>query len=378
MASLNTKYIDAYYPDLLQVSNTGTGLDATLRDVESGSGTASALQVSTTTVNINGTFQVAGYTMTFPTAATTVVGLTTTQTLTNKTLTSPVLTTPVLGTPSSGTLTNCTGLPLASGISGFGTGIATALAINTGSAGSIVTFAGALGTPSSGTLTNCTGLPVSTGISGLGTGVATALAAGKTGTGNIVLDTSPTLTTPALGTPSSLVLTNATGLTASGIAANSGGGIPVQFQQTQVTTVISLTSGSFADLSGLSVSITPTASTSKVLVRAVFYVGRANNSDVFMFRFDRSGTAIGVATSVGSRSAATAAIYSGNATSAGAEYFPVFMEWLDSPATTSATTYKVQGLSTAGNTFTVGSSGTDTNNATFARTVSVISVMEIK
>ena len=33
---------------------------------------------------------------------------------------------------------------------------------------------GALGTPSSGTLTNCTGLPVATGISGLGTGVATA------------------------------------------------------------------------------------------------------------------------------------------------------------------------------------------------------------
>jgi hypothetical protein len=44
------------------------------------------------------------------------------------TYTSPALVTPALGTPSSGTLTNCTGLPIASGVSGLASGVATFLA----------------------------------------------------------------------------------------------------------------------------------------------------------------------------------------------------------------------------------------------------------
>ena len=81
----------------------------------------------------------------------------------------------------------------------------------------------ALGTPSAAVLTNATGLPISTGVSGLGTGIATFLATpssanlsaavtDETGTGALVFTNSPTLVTPALGTPSAAVLTNATGL----------------------------------------------------------------------------------------------------------------------------------------------------------------------
>lgn len=56
--------------------------------------------------------------------------------------------------------------PAVGSITGLGTGVATALAVNIGSAGAFVTFNGALGTPSSGTATNLTGLPLTTGVTG--------------------------------------------------------------------------------------------------------------------------------------------------------------------------------------------------------------------
>jgi len=151
--------------------------------------------------------------------------------------TSPTLVTPNLGTPTSVTLTNATNLPVGTGISGLGTGVATALAVSVGSAGAPVVNGGVLGTPSSGTLTNATGLPISSGVSGLGTGVATFLATpssanllaavtNETGTGALVFATSPTLVTPALGTPASGVVTNLTGTASININGTVGATTP--------------------------------------------------------------------------------------------------------------------------------------------------------
>lgn len=100
---------------------------------------------------------------------------------------SPVLVTPNLGTPSAIILTNGTSLPIATGVSGLGTGTSTALGIAVGTAGSVVTNGGALGTPSSGVGTNLTalnGTNVSTGTVAnarlAGSGVATVAGASCT------------------------------------------------------------------------------------------------------------------------------------------------------------------------------------------------------
>ena len=100
-------------------------------------------------------------------------------------------------------------LPVANG----GTGVTT----STGSGNNVLSTSPTLvtpilGTPTSVTLTNATGLPISTGVSGLGTGVATALAVNTGVSGAFLVNGG------ALGTPSSGILTNATGYTTANLS----------------------------------------------------------------------------------------------------------------------------------------------------------------
>lgn len=175
-----------------------------------------------------------------------------------------------------------------------GTGVVTALGVNVGSAGAVVVNGGALGTPSGGTLTNATGLPTAglvdgavtlakmanlaqdqfigrtTGSTGVpetatitaaartvlddttvGAMVDTLGGASSTGTGGIVRTTSATLVTPALGTPSSVTLTNATGLPIAGLtAASQAQGDVIYFNGTNWVRLGAGTSGHFLKTNG--------------------------------------------------------------------------------------------------------------------------------
>jgi len=206
-----------------------------------------------------------------------------------------------------------------------------------------------------------------------------------TGTGANVLGTSPTITsptlvTPALGTPSALVLTNATGLPAAQLTgtqtipkATLPTGSVLQVVQTAKTDTFS-TSSAYTSVTGLSASITPTSATSKILLTVSFGGLSANNSS-FKMGVYRGATPIYVGDAAGSRPQASA---QGQLSASFAALFGAF-SYLDSPATTSSTTYQVY-LGSNGGGVTVYLNRTDRDNNAAgedARTASSIILMEI-
>jgi len=148
----------------------------------------------------------------------------------------------------------------------------------------------------------------------------------------------------------------------------------LQVISTTKTDTFSTTSTSYVDVTGLSVSITPTSASNKVLV--AFSVNGAGlyGQTQAPVQLVRDSTAIAIGDTAGSRIRATLSLNAMpevNAISNGS------MNYLDAPATTSATTYKLQMRSFGGQTVVVNRSESDTDASSRMRVVSTITVFEV-
>ena len=149
-------------------------------------------------------------------------------------------------------------------------------------------------------------------------------------------------------------------------------GSVLQVVQTVKSDTFSITtSSSWQDITGMSVSITPTSSTSKILVLAD--IAGNGTSQSATVRLVRGSTAIFTGDAAGSRPL-------GSANWLDNSQYAVEVRtiiYLDSPATTSSTTYKLQIVGSSA-TWYLNRSATDRDTANFdPRTASSITVMEI-
>lgn len=155
-----------------------------------------------------------------------------------------------------------------------------------------------------------------------------------------------------------------------------GSALIAQVTSTALTTQFSSSATSYTDLTGLSVAITPSSSSNQVLIMVHVtggFFGAAAATTPGGLRIMRGSTAIciGDANSTDTRATGSIDCYNGNQGSTFA------MMYLDSPATTSTTTYKIQFINGAGSgTFYAGATF-NVNNSSYCVGVCSITVMEI-
>ena len=158
-----------------------------------------------------------------------------------------------------------------------------------------------------------------------------------------------------------------------GLPSGSAGGVIQVKSSTKTDGNFNTSSSSYVDVTGLSVSITPTRSDSKILIFANIH-GVGNSDTQAYFRFMRDSTAICVGDAAGSRVQATlGSMYYNqqNDTKSCSQTF------LDSPSTTSAVTYKIQARTQGNGTLYVNRSSGDSDSANSGRFTSTITVMEV-
>jgi hypothetical protein len=130
--------------------------------------------------------------------------------------------------------------------------------------------------------------------------------------------------------------------------------------------------GSFTDVTGMSVAITPSAASSKILVLLNASYSQGSNTYGVALRLDRAGTSVYIGDARGSTSRAT-----GGTQGNPARGDMIAIQFLDSPNTTSATTYKLQMGTESGGTALLG--GSYSNGSSYnVSTASSITLLEIQ
>jgi hypothetical protein len=155
-------------------------------------------------------------------------------------------------------------------------------------------------------------------------------------------------------------------------AAAAGGGKVLQVVSTIKTDTFSTASTSLTDITGLSLTITPAAATSEVFLLCTFGQIDASTSAVLSIAGLRGSTVIGLGDSAGSRTRVGGSVILPDGHRSQAEVW----SFLDSPNTTSATTYKMQ-FRTSGGTGYVNRSSLDVDAASTDRAVCTLTAFEI-